>query len=154
MTFFKYMMRYLGKNTPAGDLARDMDMDMDKFPVEDDGKVIMNYLFSQGASSGCIDTFIRGGRRLRSKEFEGMMKCPICMGEAKIEEWHTRSGRKLTRIGCETKVCPNNIKNSPVHTTKPQALKSWNARKWDGHNHRRAEPETATLALFCEEAES
>lgn len=69
-----------------------------------------------------------------------------------MEEWHTRSGRKLTRIGCVTQQCPNNINHAPVHTTKPQALKSWNARKWDGHHHRQEKAETATLALFSEEA--
>ncbi len=57
MTFFEYMMRYLKKDSPAGDLARDMNRDKENLPVSNDGKAIMDYLFSKDACSACLDTF-------------------------------------------------------------------------------------------------
>lgn len=57
MTFFEYMMKYLNKDTPAGDLARDLNRDKENFPQSNDGKEIMDYLFSKGACSQCLDTF-------------------------------------------------------------------------------------------------
>ena len=57
MTFFDYMMRYLKKDTPAGDLARDMHRGHKNFPSSDNGKVIMEYLISKGAWRECLDTF-------------------------------------------------------------------------------------------------
>ena len=77
--------------------------------------------------------------------------CPICHTEARVCTEYTLSGRKLTRIGCDTEKCPNNIRKSPTHTSLPETLRKWEARKWDGHYHRKPKEttpiDTKTLAI-------
>ena len=58
MTFFEYMMRFVKKDSPSGDLARDMNRDKD-FPMSNDRDEIMNHLRSKGACYDCLNTFDR-----------------------------------------------------------------------------------------------
>lgn len=81
------------------------------------------------------------------KVIDIQLSCPICKGTAEFYISYCPSGRRLFRIGCDTKNCPNNITNSPVHDSRASALKSWNSRKWDGHHRRDKPPDTNTLEL-------
>lgn len=57
MTFFEYMMRYIEKDSPSGDLAKDMRRDKEHFPDSSDRDEIAGYLFSRGACSECLQIF-------------------------------------------------------------------------------------------------
>ena len=57
MTFFDFMMRYIQKDSPAGDLARDMLEDEAHFPDTNNSDDIMQYLISRRACSECLRTF-------------------------------------------------------------------------------------------------
>ena len=58
ITFFEFMMRYLKKDSRAGDLARDMDRDKANFPRSNTRDVIMSYLQAKCASHDCFDTLV------------------------------------------------------------------------------------------------
>ena len=59
MTFYEWMMaKYLGKDTPGGDLAEDMKRVRD-FPETNTREAILDYLGWKGACSGCVQTFKR-----------------------------------------------------------------------------------------------
>ena len=58
MTFFDYMMRFLKKDAPSGDLARDMN-DTANFPAGNTKAEIKNYLRNMGACRDCLKTFER-----------------------------------------------------------------------------------------------
>ena len=62
MTFFEWMInKYLGEDTPEGDLAGDMYQDQAYIPKEADAEsedsymIVMDYLQSRGACPECID---------------------------------------------------------------------------------------------------
>ena len=74
MTFFEYMMRYLKKDTPEGDLARDIKDDKKHFPSSDNGKEIFNYLVSQSACHECLDTFVKCYSRYVRYEMKKLLK--------------------------------------------------------------------------------
>ena len=64
MTFYTFMMRnHRGKNTPEGDLARDIFQDRESFPRNGKGKfdgwhrILRGYLERQHACSECLDVF-------------------------------------------------------------------------------------------------
>ena len=64
MTFYTFMTRnYKNSDSPAGDLARDMKSDYEKFPrnrpCKFDGwhKLIRKYLEENDACAGCLETF-------------------------------------------------------------------------------------------------
>ena len=67
MTFFDYMMRFLKKDSPSGDLARDMNHDKD-FPASNDRGAIMNYLRLLDAYYDCLNTFGRCCRQYEAYE--------------------------------------------------------------------------------------
>ena len=66
ITFFEYMMKSLKKDSPAGDLARDMDRDKANFPRSNTRDEIMSYLSSKGACSECLTTFEKCYKRYES----------------------------------------------------------------------------------------
>nr|DAW88634.1 MAG TPA: YozE [Bacteriophage sp.] len=64
MTFYTFMTRnYKNSDSPAGDLARDMKSDYEKFPrnrpCKFNGwhKLIRKYLEENDACTGCLETF-------------------------------------------------------------------------------------------------
>ena len=64
MTFYTFMMRnYFTSDSPAGDLARDMKEDPEKFPRNRPCKfdawrgIIYLYLIKRGATCDCLDIF-------------------------------------------------------------------------------------------------
>ena len=66
MSFFEYMLRYLKKDTPEGDLARDMPRDRHNFPYYVSAKVIKQYLISNRACDNAIDTFEKCYKRYKN----------------------------------------------------------------------------------------
>lgn len=59
-------MKYLKKDSPAGDLARDMNRDKKHFPhcnTRDEIMSYLSYLHAKGACSECLDTFIKCYKR-------------------------------------------------------------------------------------------
>ena len=59
-SFFQYIMSYLNKNTPRGDLARDMMYEQRMHPEEDLDQIdteerFMHYLSAHRACQECID---------------------------------------------------------------------------------------------------
>lgn len=68
MTFFEYMLKYLKKDTPAGDLARDMLRDRQHFPITNDRYALINYLDSKNASEECLKTFCKCYERYERQE--------------------------------------------------------------------------------------
>ena len=58
MSFYDWCIkRYLGKNTPAGDLARDMKESADFPKTATDKKTIESYLYSKHACDNAMQTF-------------------------------------------------------------------------------------------------
>ena len=59
MNFYDWMMvRYAGKDTPRGDLARDMKRDKD-FPKDGSRSEILAHLKDKGAIDECLACFKR-----------------------------------------------------------------------------------------------
>lgn len=57
MNFYEYMMtHHLGEDSPAGDLAEDMERD-DSFPKIGRHRQVLNYLHEKNAIRECLDTF-------------------------------------------------------------------------------------------------
>ena len=97
---------------------------------------------------------------MRLKELERILtgsECPVCKSEVKSEISYCPSGRRLLSIGCVNTSCVNSILKSPHHDTVTAALKSWDARKQDGHYRRskkpsgHTQPDSNTCNIFQEE---
>lgn len=64
MQFYDYMIKkHLGKNTPIGDLAYDMQYERQIFPKNDESDhrvgrlAVRNFLVGKNASDTCLDAF-------------------------------------------------------------------------------------------------
>ena len=64
MNFYNWMMRnHRDENTPAGDLAADMELDKESFPRNGTGKfdgwhrIIREYLVQQDVCDECLEVF-------------------------------------------------------------------------------------------------
>lgn len=88
------------------------------------------------------------------EDFLSSALCPVCKSTIRADVGYCLSGKRLLQIGCENPSCVNFILKSPRHDTVTAALRSWDARKWDGHHRRETKPKNAsppdchTLNLF------
>jgi len=84
MNFYNFMMKkYLGTNTPGGDLAKDMREDKEKFPRNSSVKyaawhrLIYSYLVENEACDSCLEVFEDCWREyeLRERKRRGISTC-------------------------------------------------------------------------------
>lgn len=72
-SFYQYMMSYRNRNTPRGDLARDIARELYLHPEEEVDKIdseewFMHYLNAHLACQECIDVAHRCWRSYRKKQ--------------------------------------------------------------------------------------